>query len=66
MDYKSRITLGSTTFFLDEQEVIEIKEYLNVVKSYFAKSDNLHAIIEIRENMIADILKRRGGDISHL
>ena len=66
MDYKSRITLGDTTFFLDEQEVIEIKEYLDVIKFYFAKSDNLHAIIEIRENMIADILKRRVGDISHL
>jgi len=65
MDYKSRITLGNTTFFLEEEEVIEIKEYLNVVKSYFAKSDNLYAIIEIRENMIADILKRRGRDISH-
>ena len=66
MDYKSRITLGNTTFFLDEEEVIEIKDYLNVVKSYFAKSDNLNAIIEVRENMIADILKRRGRDISQL
>ena len=64
MDNRSRITLGNTTFFLDEEEVIEIKEYLNVVKSYFAKSDNLHAIIEVRENMIADILEKRGRDIS--
>tara|TARA_Y100000739_G_C20162626_1_gene264033 strand:+ start:301 stop:501 length:201 start_codon:yes stop_codon:yes gene_type:complete len=64
MDNRSRITLGNTTFFLDEEEVIEIKDYLNVVKSYFAKSDNLHAIIEVRENMIADILEKRGRDIS--
>jgi len=65
MDYKSKITLGNTTFFLDEKEVVEIKDYLSVVKSYFAKSDNLYEIIEVRENMIADILKRRGRDISH-
>ena len=65
MDYKSKITLGNTTFYLDEKEVIEIKDYLSVVKSYFAKSDNLYEIIEVRENMIADILKRRGRDISH-
>ena len=65
MDYKSKITLGNTTFFLDEKEVVEIKDYLSVVKSYFAKSDNLYEIIEVRENMIADILKRRGRDISN-
>ena len=65
MDYKSKITLGNTTFFLDEKEVVEIKDYLSVVKSYFAKSDNLYEIIEVRENMIADILKIRGRDISH-
>ena len=64
MDNRSRITLGNTTFFLDEEEIIEIEDYLNVVKSYFAKSDNLHAIIEVRENMIADILEKRGRDIS--
>ena len=64
MDNRSRITLGNTTFFLDEEEIIEIEDYLNVVKSYFTKSDNLYAIIEVRENMIADILERRGRDIS--
>ena len=62
MNEKSRIKLGKTTFLMNQEEVRAIEDYFNTIKSYFSNSDNLQSIIEIRENMIADILKRRKID----
>ena len=60
---KSKIKLGGTIFFINEDDVIGIESYINAVKSYFVHSEDLEDIVADREKRIADILKRQNRTI---
>ncbi len=60
---KSKIKLGDTVFFINEDDVIGIESYLNAVKSYFVHSKDLEDIVADREKRIAGILRRQNRTI---